>query len=101
MDIAWGDGITPRCFARLGGFIGDQQEADRVAGQAATCHCCHTSRQDFLEIKWFACQKTTWVTKKAVLEAAAGAHSRGKPVVEWEANGRRKAGQGVKSYTRV
>jgi hypothetical protein len=101
MDIAWGDGITRRCFVRLGGFIGDQQEADRVAGQATTCHRCHSSRGDFLETKRFARQKTTWVTKKAVLEAAAGAHSRGKPVVVWDANGRRKAGESVKSYNRV
>jgi hypothetical protein len=40
-----------------------------------------------LETKRFAHQKTTWETKKAVLEAAAGAHSRGKPVVEWGADG--------------
>ena len=87
MDIAWGDGITRRCFVRLGGFIGDQQEADKVAGQAGTCHRCHSSCADFLETKLFACQKTTSETKKAVLEAAAGAHSRGKPVVEWGARG--------------
>ncbi len=54
-----------------------------------------------METKRFACQKTTWETKKAVLEAAAGAHSRGKPVVECEAKGRRKAGQGVKCYNNV
>jgi hypothetical protein len=24
MDIAWGDGITRRCFVRLEGLIGDQ-----------------------------------------------------------------------------
>ena len=101
MDIAWGDGITRQCFVRLGGFIGDQQEADRVAGQVGTCHRCHSSRKDFLETKRFARQKTTWETKKAVLAAAAGAHSRGKPVVEWDANGRRKAGKSVQSYERV
>ena len=82
MDIAWGDGITRRCFVLLGGFIGDQQEADKVAGQAGTCHPsrCHSSCADFLETKRFACQKTTSETKKAVLEADAGAHSRGIPV---------------------
>jgi hypothetical protein len=53
MDIAWGDGITRRCFVRLGEFIGDQQEADRVACQAGTCHRCHSSREDFLDTKRF------------------------------------------------
>ena len=101
MDIAWGDGITWRCFVRLGGFIGDQQEADKVAGQAGTCHRCHSSCADFLETKRFACQKTTSETKKAVLKAAAGAHSRGIPVVEWGADGRCKAGASSKSYTSV
>ncbi len=101
MDICWGDGITRRCFVRLGGLIGDQQEADRAAGQAGTCHRCHSSREDFLETKRFARQKTTWETKKAVLEAAAGAHSRGKPVVVWDAMGRRKAGVSAQSYNRV
>ena len=101
MEIAWGDGITRTCFVRLGGFIGDQQEADRVACQAGVCHRCHSSRKDFLETKRFARQRTTWETKKAVLDAAAGAHSRGRPVVEWCDDGRRQAGTGVKSYDRV
>ncbi len=77
--------------------MGHQQEADQVAGQAATCHRCHVIREDFLETKRYACQKTTWETKKAVLEAAAGAHSKGKEVVEWDADGRRQAGQCVRS----
>jgi hypothetical protein len=101
MDIAWGDGITRRCFVRLGGFIGDQQEADRVACQAGTCHRCHSSRKDFLETKRFSRQRSTWETKKAVLDAAAGAHTRGKPVVEWDADGQRRAGTAVRSYDRV
>jgi hypothetical protein len=56
---------------------------------------------DFLETERFARQKTTPETKKAVLEAAAGAHSWDKPVVEWGADGRRVAGESVQSYTRV
>jgi hypothetical protein len=101
MDIAWGDGINRKCFVRLGGFIGDQQEADRVTCQAGVCHRCHSSRKDFLETKKWARQKTTWEAKTAVLNAAAGAHSNGKPVLEWDGDGRRKAGPGVKGYDRV
>jgi hypothetical protein len=85
-----------------GGFIGDQQEADKIVCQAGTCHRCHTSLRDFLETKRFARQRTSVETKKAVLDAAAGAHSRGKPVVDWDANDRRlAAGSGVKGYDRV
>jgi hypothetical protein len=101
MDIAWGDGITRRCYVRLGGFIGDQQEADRVTCQAGKCHRCHSSHEDFLETKKWARQRSTYKTKSAVLDAASGAHSGGRPVVEWDANGRRKAGPAVKSYERV
>ena len=101
MNIAWGDGITRSCFIRLGGFVGDQQEADRVTCQAGVCHRCHASREDFLETERFARQKTTWEVKKAVLDAAAGAHTKGRAVVEWDANGRRQAGPNFKSYDRV
>ena len=101
MDIAWGDGITRTSFVRLGGFIGDQQEADRVTCQAGGCHRCHSSRKDFLETKKWALQRSTHETKKAVLDAAAGAHSGGRPVVEWDADGRRQPGPCVKGYERV
>ncbi len=36
-----------------------------------------------------------------MLEAAAGAHTKGKPVVEWDADGQRMAGTAVRSYDRV
>jgi hypothetical protein len=39
--------------------------------------------------------------KQLQLEAAAGSHSRGRAVVEWDADGRRRAGPGVKSYDRI
>jgi hypothetical protein len=74
MDIAWGDGITRRCFVRLGGFIGDQQEADRVTCQAGVCHRCHSSRKNFLETKNWARQRSTKETKSAVLDAAMQQH---------------------------
>ena len=57
MDITWGDGITRTSFVRLGGFIGDQQEADRVACQAGTCHRCHSSREDFWRPKGWRARK--------------------------------------------
>ena len=101
MDIAWGDGVTRKCFFRLGGFVGDQQESDRVTCQAGVCHRCNASRADFLETETRATQRTTWAMKRAVLKAAEGAHSKGKAVVEWDVNGRRLAGPGVKGYDRV
>jgi len=73
MDITWGDGIT------------------RTS----------SSREDFLETERMARQKTSWEVKTAVLAAAAGAHSRGRPVVEWDAEGRRLPGPSVRSYDRV
>ena len=46
-------------------------------------------------------RKTTWDMKSSVLEAAAGSHSRGTAVSEWDGDGRRQAGPGVRSYERV
>jgi hypothetical protein len=62
---------------------GDQQEADRVACQARTSHGCHIATRvarSLLGTKRFARQRNTWVLKNSVVAAAAGAHSRGKPV---------------------
>ena len=94
LDLTWADGINRRSVICLGGFIGDQQETDRVACQAQVCHRCHVKRADFLETKVRAPRKTTWEMKKLQLEAAAGSHSRGRAVVEWDADGRRRAGPG-------
>lgn len=101
LDLTWGDGVNRRSVICLGGFIGDQQETDRVACQAQVCHRCHVKRADFLETKVRAPRKTTWEMKQLQLEAAAGSHSRGRAVVEWDADGRRRAGPGVKSYDRI
>ena len=38
--IPWGDGINRLTVFRLGGIIGDQQEADRATSQGAVCHRC-------------------------------------------------------------
>ena len=38
--IPWGDGINRVTVFRLGGIIGDQQEADRATSQGAVCHRC-------------------------------------------------------------
>lgn len=44
--IPWGDGINRVTVFRLGGIIGDQQEADRATSQGAVCHRC--VNHDFL-----------------------------------------------------
>ena len=36
--LPWGDGINRVTVFRLGGIIGDQQEADRATSQGAVCH---------------------------------------------------------------
>ena len=38
--IPWGDGINRVTVFRLGGIIGDQQEADRATSQGTVCHRC-------------------------------------------------------------
>lgn len=38
--IPWGDGMNRLTVFRLGGIIGDQQEADRATSQGAVCHRC-------------------------------------------------------------
>ena len=38
--LPWGDGINRVTVFRLGGIIGDQQEADRATSQGAVCHRC-------------------------------------------------------------
>ncbi len=57
--------------------------------------------QGFLETNRIERPKTSWEVKTAVRAAAAGAHSRGRPVVVWDADGRRLPGPSVKSYERV
>ena len=44
--IPWGDGINRVTVFRLGGIIGDQQEADRATSQGSVCHRC--VNHDFL-----------------------------------------------------
>ena len=101
LDLTWGDDVTRRCVIRLGGFIGDQQETDRVTCHAGVCQRCHVKRADFLETTVRAPRKTTWDMKRSLLEAAAGSHSRGRAVVEWDDDGRRQAGPSVRSYDRI
>ena len=38
--LPWGDGNNRVTVFRLGGIIGDQQEADRATSQGAVCHRC-------------------------------------------------------------
>ncbi len=38
--IPWGDGLNRVTVFRLGGIIGDQQEADRATSQGTVCHRC-------------------------------------------------------------
>jgi len=101
LDLTWGDDVARRCVIRLGGFIGDQQETDRVTCHAGVCQRCHVKRADFLETTVRAPRKTTWDMKRSLLEAAAGSHSRGRAVVEWDDDGRRQAGPSVRSYDRI
>ncbi len=102
MDISWSDGITRTCTLNLGGFIGDQQEADRVTCQSGVCHRCHVKYADCLETINRAPQKTTMQMRKRVLSAAGGCHLNGRakdqPVVEWGGDGRRRAGQQAKRH---
>ncbi len=102
MDISWGDGVERTCTLNLGGFIGDQQEADRVTCQSGVCHRCHVKRADCLESIVRAPQKTTWQMRKRILSAAAGAHLTGRakdqPVVEWDEDGRPRAGPQIRRY---
>ena len=44
--IPWGDGTNRVTVFRLGGIIGDQQEANRATSQGAACHRC--VKQSFL-----------------------------------------------------
>jgi hypothetical protein len=84
MDISWGDGVERTCTLNLGGFIGDQQEADRVTCQSGVCHRCHVKRADCLETIVRAPHKTTGQMRKCILSAAAHLTGRAKdqPVVE-------------------
>ena len=102
MDISWGDGIIRTCTLNLGGFIGDQQEADRVTCQSGVCHRCSVERADFLETIKRAPQKTTVQMRKRILSAAGGGHLTGRAkdqaVVELDEDGRRRAGPQFRSY---
>ena len=102
MDISWGDGITRTCSLNLGGFIGDQQEADRVTCQFGVCHRCHVKKADFLETIKHAPQKTTMQMRKRILSAAGGEHLTGRAknqaVVELDEDGSRRAGPRFRRY---